>query len=406
MASTFTPVKVNNGYSYQIKNNAGGGFGVDYFDQNGKPITGDQLMAATGQNFSPNNVLSISQQAVNRGITNPFTSTIGQDKATSTPTPFSTVQANPQTTSASIAQPTGAGLNGFSGSYYLPPVTYLGQTYDQNDPAQAAALLAAKQSTLGGQRDQQISQINRGLGESLDQAALTQGQQLGTFNQNATDYGRSVANNIVDLGQNHDLGQVNSQQQFAGLSPNAFQSGQGTSQQYGDQQYGKGLNQINQGLDETVGGNYFNNGQIDPNSTIGKQIAGLNSQYNFFTGDARNNAQLGIQNANNAYGQGMDQNLSNLQALYNYAGKSFNYQGDNTYNPNSLPNVDISQYSPYTNSQQLGQSPQAQQPSPSQWNGSSNPFSGLLGYSPTAAQSGYLNAFLGKYGTPSTATGN
>ena len=380
MASqTFQPVKANNGYSYVQKVNPDGSYGFDFLGPNGQPITNTQYTQGTGQQEPQ---LGLSYQLANQFNNQNQGQVLGASTSASVPAPqpqTSTTSSNPFTSNS---------------SYYLPPVTYLGQSYDQNDPAQAAALLAAKQSTLGGQRDQQISQIQRQLQESLDQAGLQQGQQLGTFNQNAADYGRSLANNIVDLGQGHDIGQINSQQQFAGLSPNAFQSGQATSQQYGNDQYEKGKNQLHQNQMETVGGDYLTNGTIDPNSTIGKQIAGLNQQYNMFTGDARNNAQLGIQNANNAYGTGMDQNLSNLQALYNYAGKQFNYQGDNSYNPNSLPNVDISQFTPYANSSQLANSPQSKQSNPATWTGSSNPFSGLLGYNPTGSQSNYLNAFL------------
>lgn len=384
---------------YTYKPNGTGG--VNYF-RDGIPVTNAEYAGATGQDIK---ALEQYQNEIYNYKTKGQGSLIDPNssvKGASTTLADTTNKGAQQPTT-----PTGTSGNAFnSSSYYLPPTTYLGQTYNQSDPAQLQALLQAKQNNLGGQRDQQISQINRQLGESLQNAALQQGQQLGTFNQNATDYGRGVANNIVGLGQGYDIGTVNNQQQFAGLSPNAFQSGQGTSQQYAGDQYNKGLNQLHQNLAETVGGDYLNNGSIDQNSAIGKQIAGLNQQYNMFTGDARNSAQLGIQNANNAYGTGMDQNLSNLQALYNYAGLpqfKFNSQG---YNPNALPNVDISQYTPYANSSQLAGSQQAQQPSPATWTGSGNPFSGLLGYNPNATETNYLNAFLGKGNTPATATGS
>lgn len=357
--------------------------GINYF-YNGQPITNTEFRQATGTDTS------MLEDMVKQNYS-PQTTTNSTNAFAAEP--------NTSVTSG----PTG-GATGGNSSYYLPPVTYLGQTYDQNDPAQAAALLAKKQETLGGQRDQQIAQITRQLNESLQNASLQQGQQLGGFQQNAADYGRSLANNIVDLGQGYDLGLVNNQQRFAGLSPNAFQSGQATSQQYAGDQYNKGLNQLHQNAAETVGGDYLNNGQIDPNSAIGKQIAALNQQYNMFTGDAQNSAQLGIQSANNAYGSGMDQNLSSLQALYNYAGvPQFNFQSQG-YNPNQMPSVDISKYTPFTNASQLGQSPQAQPTSPATWTGSGNPFSGLLGYNPNSTQSNYLNAFLGRT-QPATAGG-
>ena len=355
--------------------------GINYF-QNGKPITNTEYQKATGQNT---NALEAD------GAINGFGQTPQTPK-----NPFSNTLQNVSSQYTSPSETTG--INSFTpkstSSYYTPPTTYLGKVYDQSDPAQVQALLEAKQQNLGGQRDQQIGQINRSLDNNLQDAALQQGNKLGELNLNAAQYGRSLLSNINNLGQGHDLGLINNQQQFSSLSPNAFQSAQGTSQQFANDQFAKGTNELHQGQLETVGGDYLRNGTISDNSVIGSKISALNGQYNRFTDDARNSAQLGIQGANNAYGSGMDQNLSNIQSLYNYAGlPQFKYDNQQ-YNPNALPGVDISKYTPYSNSAQLGKSPQAQGTNPAQWTGSSNPYSALLGYNPNASQSNYYNAFM------------
>jgi len=319
-------------------------------------------------------------------------------------------------------QQTAAATGSSAPSYYLHNQTVNGQTYDLSDPAQQEALRQAQLSNLGSARDAQIRQLTQGIQNGLTQAQLQDAQALGTYNQNAADFGRSLANNIVDLGQGYDLGQVNNQQRFAGLSPNAFQSSQATSQQYGTDQYNKGLTQLHQSEAANVGSGYLANGQIDPNSAIGKMIAAENNNYNLFTTSQNQALQNGTQAANVAYQGGADQIASNLQNLNAYSGAqqpdynpvSYNYSAPGQYggyipygtpggNPYSVPQTDISQFTPYTSASQLAKSPQAQPSSPATWTGSGNPFSGLLGYNPNATQNNYLNAFAK---SPATATGS
>lgn len=354
-----------------------------------------QDILSNPQLSSPNATTHADIPAVTAGPTNPFT----------TPTTPSTPASGPG-----------------SSSYYLHNTTINGQTYNLADPAQMEAARQAQLQNLGGSRDTAIRQLQQGIQNNLQGATLTHGQALGTYNQNATDFGRTLANNVVDLGQNYDLGQVNNQQHFAGLSPNAFQSSQATSQQYGTDQYNKGLTTLKQQGDENVGSNYLTTGQIDPNSAIGKMIEAEKNSYNVFTTGQNQGLQNGIQQANVAYQGGADQINTNLQNLAAYGGTqsptynpvNYNYSGPSASslgsyqapsgNPYTAPQTDISQYTPYTSSSQLAQSPQAQSPSPATWTGSSNPFAGLLGYNPNATQSNYLNAFANR--APATASGS
>lgn len=313
-------------------------------------------------------------------------------------------------------------------SYYLHNQTVNGVTYDLSTPAGQQAYQQAQLSNLGGSRDATITQLQQGIQNGLSAAQLADSQALGTYNQDAADYGRQLANNVVTLGTNHDLGQVNNQQYFAGLSPDAYQSGQGTNQQNNNNLYNQGLTALQQQGAENVGANYLTTGQIDPNSTLGKQIAAENNSYNLYTTGANQALQNGIQGANVAYQNGADSVNSNLQSLDAYAGQGsptfqtvgYNYNGPTSYNPYTsttasavggnpytLPTTNISQYTPYATAAQLASSPTSQTSSPATWTGSGNPFSGLLGYTPTSNQSNYLNAFTSGAGaTPATASGS
>lgn len=317
--------------------------------------------------------------------------------------------AQPAAQAAPTAQTSGIGTP----SYYLHNQTVGGQTYNLADPGQQEQYRQAMLGTYGAQRDNAISQLQQSTQQGLSAAQLANAQAMGTQQQNATDYGRSLASNVFNLGEGYNLGQVNNQQQFAGLSPNAFQSSQATSQQYGTDQYNRGLTQLHQGAAENVGNDYLSTGNIDPNSVIGKQIAAEQASYNQYVQQAQNGLQQGIMGANTAYGQAADAQNSNLQNLNAYSGAQqqnytptqFNYSGSTTnpvgqfqtpaVNPYNPVGVDISQYTPYTTAQQLSQSPQAQAPSPATYTGSSNPFASLLGYNPSPVQAGYLNAFAG-----------
>lgn len=383
------------------------------------------LNAGSGQNngnglnaFAPYGLTPTYPQQVSIAQ-NPYASTLADISP-----PGSGPQEGPPVPTPGITPTPSSSSGPGTPSYYLHNQTVNGVTYNLADPAQQELLRQAQLSNLGSARDTSINQLNQGVQNNLSQAQLQDAQALGTYNQNAADYGRSLANNVVNLGQGYNLGQVNNQQQFAGLSPNAFQSSQATSQQYGTDQYNKGLTQLQQQQAENVGSNYLQNGQIDPNSAIGKMIAAENGNYNLFATQENQALQNGTQAANVAYGQGADQVASNLQNLNAYAGAQqpsytsvgydYNAPSLGAYspyqtpggNPYTVPTTNIGQYTPYTSAAQLAQSPQAQSPSPATWTGSSNPFSGLLGYTPNATQSNFLNAFAGQSAAPATATGS
>jgi hypothetical protein len=412
------------GYSYQPNGNGG----VNYF-YNGQPITNTQYQSANPSQDTG----SIEQYAKEMHAFN-TTGQVSQANGQVASGPTQSVQAadipapSPQNTGVTQSAP----ATGSGGSSPYPPGYFLhsmmgpdNQTYNLADANQREAYRQAYIKSYGQQRDQAISQLQDPARANLASAADQNARSLNAYNQSAVDYGRGLANNIVDLGQGHDLGQVNQQQYFSGLSPNAFQSGQATSQQYNNDQYQKGITQLHQGEAETVGQNYLSSGQIDPNSKIGSEIGGLGNAYNKFVGDTNRSLDYGTTAANTAYSKAIQDQSNNISNLVAYSGQTqpsytpvafdaSKATGNVTFNPFTNPNAqqyqptrtDISQYTPYSNASQLSQAPQAQSPSPATWTGSGTPLSGLLGYNPNNTQTNYLNAFMGRSGTPATASAN
>lgn len=353
--------------------------GIKYF-LNGQPITNTQYRAGTGKNTD-----QIEAQAAQQyGTTNTMATTDpGGSNAAGQYGPNQVTQGAP---------PTGTG--GVTSYGNVPkfqaglPVTYLGQTYDLNDPDQRQQYYQAVDQNVGAQRDQQLSGLDRSIQESTGQ--LNQG--ISNTNQGAGNYARTFLENLFDLGQNHDVGQVNNSQKFAGLGPNAFQSSQATTGDYGDQQYNRGLNDLGTQLQQSVGGDYLNGGAIDPNSGFGQQLTGYNQQL----GDLSYQGGQQRQNINNAYHQALDQASSGLQVSDVYQGMNPFKYNTQTYNPYQSSNLNLGQYTPYTNYQQYANSPQNNQ-NPSQPNNQNgNPLAGILGFNPSQSQSNYYNAFVNR----------
>lgn len=337
-------------YTYQPDGHGG----INYFF-NGKPITNTQYRSATGEDTN-----AIEQQAGAQTSTQPFGEAVQYDPGT-----------------GGSSQPRTGGTS---------PVTYLGVTYDLSDPAQRQQYYQAVETNLGGARDQQLAGLDRSIQESTGQI----NQNIGNTNQSAGNYGRSFLNNLFDLGQNYDVGQVNNAQKFAGLGPNAFQSSFATSGQYGTDQYNRGLNDLGTQLDQSVGSGYLTNGQIDPHSAYGQQLGGYNQQL----GDLQYQGGLQRQGINTAYQQGLDQAASGLQVGDVYQGMNPFHYNTQTYNPYQAQNLNLGQYTPYTNYQQYAMNPGNNPSQPGNQNG--NPLANILGFNPSQSQSNYYNAFVNR----------
>lgn len=356
------PALSNGSYTYSPD----GRGGVNYF-LNGQPIQNNQFAIGTNKDIA-----SIEQYAKELYDYQNFNqgSQVNQKNTLLNAFNENTNQNIPQYTQSEGGQ---------------SPITYLGQTYDLSDPDQRQQYYSAVQSNLGGARDQQLAGLDRSINQSTGQI----NQNITNTNQSAGNYGKSFLNNLFDLGQNYDVGQVNNAQKFAGLGPNAFQSSFATSGQYGTDQYNRGLNDLGSQLNQAVGSGYLTNGQIDPNSAYGQQLGGYNQQL----GDLNYQGGLQRQNINSAYQSGLDQAASGLQVQDVYQGMNPFQYNTQTYNPYSPQNINLGQYTPYNSSFTQYNNQQPSQPA----NG--NPLSNILGFNPSQSQSNYYNAFVNR--TPS-----
>ena len=290
----------------------------------------------------------------------------------------------------------------FPPSYYLHDTPFEGKNYDLSDPTQAQAYYNAQVASLQGTRDVTNTQNTAALQNSLTNTGNTDITALHGLNQGAVNTGEGILQNVLDAGNNYTLGNINNQQKFAQLSPNAFQSGQATQFNNDTSNYNNNLQALKTSAQQQLGGNYFQNGQIDPNSTFGSQIGGLESGYNSYltqqTLDNNNNQRA----AENAYGSGSNSAQQNLENLYAYAGLTPPPLNGVSYDPNAMYSTDLSQYTPYTSASQLAGAQGAQA---SRFTGSTNPYASYLGYEPNATQNNFLNAFMNPSGGQSGSTG-
>lgn len=254
------------------------------------------------------------------------------------------------------AAPTGGGGTNTASTPTEPNYVFFnGQQYDLNNPGQANAYYAAVRDDYIGQT---TTDYQRNLG-TLD-------QDVSALELARRNYGKDSAQQVIDLGQGYDLGTVKRGQYFATLSPNAYQSSQGSSQLFASDK-----------LKEGIGG-------VQTNQAEAK------------TEFDRQNTDLG--NERNALQTAYNDSLQSAADYYNTQGaNAFNpmtYQADPNFKPFTPKMLDASGITPYTtfdNSQAGGGAPAG-------GNGFTPGSFDWLGYTPSETEKNYLERYLsGKY---------
>lgn len=243
-----------------------------------------------------------------------------------------------------------------------------GKGYDLNNPNQGKQYFNDRATNVDQMARDQLAPMQKQLEISNKQADQTYGEQsdaikrdLGNLGDQYTAYNHNYDTGIYNANQGYDLGAVNRQNMFAQASPNAFQSSQGSGEQYARTQ-----------LDKELGDMAYNKSLTDKN--YNQQEAGLKQQFNpdTNTGDLATNYNLFKQQSQNSLDQwahqmntyyGAQKDLLSNGAIQAYGGANpdigkFNFTAQ-TGQPLQGVNTDTSQYSPYTNFQQLQSSPQA-----------------------------------------------
>ena len=326
----------NDGNMYQVvpKWN-GSSWGVDYFRINSgigdasyqQPITREIFWSQTGSDPTP-----IEQNVANQPPPAP-TSTTGQDTT------------NTKKTSGGTGG-TGGTTLGSTDLYNK----YTGQTtrYNLNDPAQKQALYNEKLSILTQDRETALAEGKK----TSDRQILEIDNEIKKTYDEAKAYVEDYTKNVNEFGDQYQLGNVKRGQFFAGLSPNAFQSSQGTSQAFAENKYLQGLGDYAKEAMGNVGQQFLAHSKdenaanyLDANSIYGQNVANL-QQNRANIGDEYNKF---FQSSQQQVGQGAADTSNALSGVgsYNYAANPVAKQ--------SAQKVDTSAYSPYTTFMQAGQ---------------------------------------------------
>ena len=318
------------GYFYQ-PNGTGG---VNYFKivregglERKVPITNQEYKMGTGED------------------TNAIEQTTMQQYAQANPGPMSRPSDKPQwaidqeNAAASAATGgTGVGTTPVEPEYITMMVNGQMQQYDLADPNDRVRFYDDKLTMLNQQKEESLIKS----GGVFDQNMADIEQEIADTQKAAKDYMASYEKGLAEFGEDYELGNVKRGQYFAGLSPNAFQSAQGTSALYGQNKYIEGVGDMARGAQEAVGEGYMadpnNFGAIGEGSTFGRAIGGL--------GREKANLQGGFQD----YAKGLDQNIAEQAA--SEATKlsklnAFDFSRTKSGTP-TVGQTDLSAYTPFT----------------------------------------------------------
>ena len=222
-------------------------------------------------------------------------------------------------------------------------------------------------------RDKYISDLQtnttKGLGEaklSSDKTLAAIDQDLADLQTEAKNYVQGYYKRVNEFGDQKNMGDINRQQFFTKLSPNAFQSSQGTSQEYANKKYTEGLGDFANEANTNVGNAFLANpndmNTLDAGSTFGRNRTSLvgqqndtKKQYNDYVTTANENLTAGVQGANDNFNTQVGQ-VANAFSIPNKVQGLDPFQ----YTRSSIPQAkastaDMSSYQPFTNFANPGQ---------------------------------------------------
>jgi len=233
----------------------------------------------------------------------------------------------------------GGGGGGVTQPEYVPNwVRMGGNNYDLNKDEDKQRFYSDKLGLLTSMRDEEIAKSKGKYNQQLSQLD----QAIQDTQTQAQEYVRSYKKDVDQFGQNYELGNVKRQSYFAGLSPNAYQSSQGTSQEYAGKEYLKGIGEMARSAQQNVGADFLSNpnafNKLAPSSIYGRNIAGNQQQKN------------NLANAFNDYLNSINRDVQD-QADSTATGLQLGPNYDYASNPLASPTAnksDVSPYTPYT----------------------------------------------------------
>jgi hypothetical protein len=283
-----------------------------------------------------------------------------------------------QNAGETIPTSTTSGSGGATTSYGTK--VWNGRVYNLDDPTQRDAFIAARNQDLQDQLTQANADVD--YNASQDFASTTKTYQdkvdslnkdLNKYNTNADDYSKQLANLYEGYGQ----GNVARQNYFTRLSPDSYQSGQGSSAKYATEKYQQGYGETDQARNEWKG-------------SLDKGLTDTGTAYNnWVAAQQRSIAQQKQENANK-FNSARDQ-MSEAGIQY---GQKASYGAFTPAADVTARNVDVSAYTPYINFQALQQSPGANNFKKFLPGQSQDPLAQTLGYTLPTKASDPMNQYL------------
>lgn len=315
----------------------------------------------------------------------------------------STNQSLADTLAALAAAQGGSGSGGGTAPQYT---TLNGVVYDLSTSAGKQRYITDKNNFLDQSYNQQLADYQKQLQNALSNASDTYGQSAADIKESLANLlsDRNIYNNqyqsqVDEFGNQYQTGNVNRDSFFNRLSPNAYQSSQGTSNAFAKKQYDKGLGQLSDTNTQNL--NKF----AQQEAGLNRDQGNLANQYNAYIQqqqDAGNAFKQNLYNKTQEAKNSDATSLANSDAARGING--FNYQTQK-YNPFAAQTVDLSSLTPFINFSQLQGSPQANAFNgvlPTVTTKPQSPQDKYLGYSPTPTKStDPLTSYL--YGTQAPA---
>lgn len=248
---------------------------------------------------------------------------------------------------------------------------YNNRTYNFNSPEERLAYYNDVAANLGAQRDQAIAEAQNAFRTNNEQSVRQYQGYISQLDQSLADIGAEAKNFATDyfktvnnFNEGKGTGDVNRQNYFASISPNAFQSSQATSQDFANDKYTQGLGDLATQANNVTGIDYINN--FDPNGAnntafgagsqygrqvadVGTQRANLENNFNVYNTSAQQGLQTNLNNIGQQYQTGLSSQAESLGAV-DLAQKTNPFQyGMQATTPYKAPVQDMASFTPYTN---------------------------------------------------------
>lgn len=257
---------------------------------------------------------------------------------------------------------------------------YNGKSYNLDDPTQRDAYLAVRNSDYEKAMNEANADVDYNANRDIDSTTQTYQDKLNEFNKFLNQYNTNsdeYAKGLADLYEGYGQGNVRRQNYFTRLSPDTYQSGQGSSFDYATKKYQQGYGETNSARNEWKGG-------LD----TGRERLG--TDYNNWMTDYQRNVANQKQGNVDLYNQNRDSLMNKAIGWGRSAAKS-QFTPTGAVTPQ---NVDMSSYTPYINFQGLQSSAGANQFKKFLPTQGQSPLAETLGYQLPTKEKDPLNSYL------------